>query len=533
MNLTKYIKTGTLAIFSALTISSCIGDLDQTPIDPDSFTELDVFADVETAKGALAKLYNSIAITGQDGPAGDPDLSVNDEGASQYTRLMFGHQTLSTDEAVNGWGDGNLSEFHAMNWSTENGFVLDYYNRLGQSVSFANSFIANCANLEDTDEVRTMVAEARFLRAYHYYNLMDTFGNVPIVTEIKTELPQQNTREEVFNFIEAELMEIIDVLPGAKGNEYGRVDKVAAQALLSRMYLNAESFIGIDHYNECITYSMEVINSGYSLHSSYQDLFLSDNDMNGAQNENIFVIRYDGLQTQTYGGTTFFIHANFGGSSMNTEDYGSNGGWAGNRTTKALVEKFEASSFNGSGEPTAWSDSRAMFYSDGQSYEINDIKLFADGYAVTKYRNIDSDGNYTASDPTKEMSDIDQPLIRMGEIYLNYAEAVVRGGGGSESEAVSYINELRARAYSGTSGAISTVDLNLNFILDERARELYHEGMRRTDLIRHDKFTQGTYLWPFKGDVMEGVSVESYRELYPLPANVLLVNDQMTQNEGY
>jgi len=535
MNITKNIKFGILVLTGALTLGSCLGDLDQTPIDPDSITELDVFEDTESAKSALAKLYSSIAITGQDGPAGDPDLQVDDEGASQYTRLMFGHQELSTDNAVNGWGDGNLSEFHAMSWTAENGFINDYYNRLGQSVSFCNSFISNAqASLGDEPEVQTMITEARFLRAYHYYNLMDAFANVPIVTEIKTELPAQNTRAEVFDFIESELLDIIDQLPSAKGNEYGRVDQVAAQALLSRLYLNAESMIGIDHYAESLSYSETVINSAYNLHSNYQDLFLSDNDENGAQNENIFVIRYDGLETQTYGGTSFFIHANIGGDEMNAADYGSSGGWGGNRTTKGLVSKFDqGASFDGSGHPISWTDNRALFFTPGQNYEIDDMSVFQDGYAIIKYQNIDSEGNYTGSDTSKEMSDIDQALIRMGEIYLNYAEAALRGGGGSTDTALDLVNQLRERAYGDASQNITAGDLNLDFILDERSRELYYEGFRRTDLIRYDKFTSGSYVWPFKGDVATGTGVESYRTIYPIPANVLLVNTNMKQNDGY
>lgn len=535
MNITKNIKFGILMLTGALTLGSCLGDLDQNPIDPDSITEIDVFKDVESAKGAMAKLYNSIAITGQERPAGDPDLSVDDEGASQYTRLMFGHQELCTDNAVNGWGDGNLSEFHAMNWTAENGFVNDYYNRLGQSVSFCNSFISNAqSTLGDEPEIKTMIAEARFLRAYHYYNLMDAFGNVPIVTEIKTELPQQNTRKEVFEFIEAELLAIINDLPSAKANEYGRVDQVASQALLSRLYLNAESMIGEDHFTEAVSYSETVINSSYSLHTDYQDLFLSDNDMNGAQNENIFVIRYDGIQTQTYGGTTFFIHANIGGDEMNAADYGSSGGWGGNRTTSRLVSKFDrGASFDGNGHPISWTDSRGMFFTTGQNYEITDISVFQDGYAVVKHKNIDTDGDYTASDSSKEMSDIDQPLIRMAEIYLNYAEATLRGGGGSDATALDYINQLRSRAFGDNSQNITQGELDLDFILDERSRELYWEGLRRTDLIRFDRFTTGDYLWPFKGNVPNGTAVSSHRNLYPIPANVILVNSNLTQNPQY
>lgn len=130
--------------------------------------------------------------------------------------------------------------------------------------------------------------------------------------------------------------------------------------------------------------------------------------------------------------------------------------------------------------------------------------------------------------------DLDFPLFRLGEVYLMYAEAVVRGGsGGDINTAVNYINQLRQRAYRNTSGNITASDLTPDFILDERARELYWEAIRRTDLIRFGKFTSSTYLWPWKGGVKNGQGVDAHFNLYPISADDIIANPHLTQNPGY
>ena len=610
-------------------ITSCHDDLNQSPIDPDSFTEEDVFANVDEARGALAKLYASLALTGQQGPAGNADIADIDEGFSQFSRMLFNLNEITTDHAVVGWGDPGLPDLHGMYWSSSNDFTEAMYYRLAQEVTFCNSFIMNASNLSG-DEVQTFIAEARFLRAYAYYNLLDLYGNVPITTEISTELPTQSSRTEVFNFIEEELLAIEPSLAAA--NEYGRIDKIAAHALLSRLYLNAEVWTGQARYNECVTYSENVMNSSYSINmndangngTAYDELFLADNGSNGAQNEFIFALNFDGLQSQTWGGTTFLVHASIGGN-MNPSDFGVNGGWAGLRTTKNLVNQFSVDiddlnnslgpqsdwGLVGNATPNGWNgpdlemyetgsnqfaiyadltagemkfrynedwgvnygdngadgtleggganiaisssgtyyvtmdlnnntytispftaDQRGMFHSSGQNLEIETIPPFTDGYAVTKFKNIDSNGNQ-GNDSSGTWCDTDIPLIRLAEIYLNYAEAVLRGGGGDLNTAAARINELRERAYGNSSGNITSSDLDLQFVLNERSKELYWEGQRRTDLVRYNQFTTAAYLWPFKGNEQTGVSVDSYRNLFPLPSNVISINPNLSQNEGY
>ena len=538
----KYIKHSIFGVILALSLSACMKDLDQEPIDPDSFTEKDVFKNATEAKGALAKIYASLSLTGQKGPSGDGDIAGADEGSTGYTRMQFYLQVASTDEAIIRWSDAGVPDFHNMSWTPANTFNNAYYNRLGQQIAFANSFIDNAQALASDPEVGYYIAEARFIRAYAYYNVIDAFGKAPLVTSSKADLkPAQNTRAELFNFVESELKDLEGKLKAARANEYGRVDVVAAQALLARLYLNAKVYIGQDKYTDCITYAKKVIASSYSLNTTdannngtaYDELFLADNNSNGAQNEFIFLASFDGLNTKTYGGTAFIIHGATGGN-MNASSLGINDGWSGLTAPKEFVNKFEVSARNGNNEPTAWKDKRAMFYTDGQTYENTDLKDFTkSGYAITKFKNITSTGA-AGKDPEKKFPDTDLPLIRLAEVYLTYAEAVLRGGtGGDRATALGYINQLRSRAYGNASGNIADSNLTLDFILDERARELYWEGLRRTDLIRYGKFTGGAYLWSFKGGTASGVAVPDYRNLYPIPQDARTANDNLTQNTGY
>ena len=538
----KYIKHSIFGVILALSLSACMKDLDQEPIDPDSFTEKDVFKNATEAKGALAKIYASLSLTGQKGPAGDGDIAGADEGSTGYTRMQFYLQVASTDEAIIRWSDAGVPDFHNMSWTPANTFNNAYYNRLGQQIAFANSFIDNAQALASDPEVAYYIAEARFIRAYAYYNVIDAFGKAPLVTSSKADLkPAQNTRAELFNFVETELKDLEGKLKPARTNEYGRVDQVAAQALLSRLYLNAKVYIGQDKYTDCITYAKKVIASSYRLNTTdannngtaYDELFLADNNSNGAQNEFILVVNFDGLNTKTHGGTSFITHAATGGD-MNPNLIGINGGWQGITVTKEFVDKFDASARNGNNEPTAWNDKRAMFHTGGQTYENTNIKEFKTaGYAVTKFRNITSTGA-VGKDPAKDFPDTDLPLIRLAEVYLTYAEAVLRGGaGGDRATALGYINQLRTRAYGNASGNITNSDLTLDFVLDERARELYWEGLRRTDLIRYNKFTTADYLWSLKGGAASGVAVPDYRNLYPIPQDALTANENLRQNTGY
>jgi hypothetical protein len=206
---------------------------------------------------------------------------------------------------------------------------------------------------------------------------------------------------------------------------------------------------------------------------------------------------------------------------MIPSNYGVGGGWGGTRTTSALVDKFP--------DETGDIDGRAMFFTDEQNKEITDISVFTDGYAITKWKNVKSTGGAGAS---LDYPDTDFPYFRLADIYLMYAEAAVQGAA-DMGMAVNYVNMLRERAYGDASGNITSGDLNLNFILDERARELYWECTRRTDLVRHGKFTGGEYLWPWKGNVAEGAATDSKFNIFPIPSSDIGANPNLQQNPNY
>lgn len=528
------IKYFLLLIMSGAILTSCTKELDKQPTNGNSPDV--VYSTAAGYKQAFAKVYGAFALTGNSGPAGNGDVQGIDEGTSDFLRLLWWSQEISTDEAVvqAGWNDPGIHNFHPMNWSADNVILKGIFYRSAYQITLANDFIKQAGddklasrNITGTsaDSIRKYIPEARFLRAYQYWVLMDLFGNPPFATEdfvLGSGLPPQIKRADLFAWLETELKALETLLPPARTNEYGRADAAAASALLARMYLNAGVYTGTQRNNDAATYAAKVISDGYTLLPDYRNLMLADNNLNN--NEAILTINYDGVKTKSYGGTTFLSHAPVGGN-MVAANYGINGGWAGLRTTKNLPLLFP--DVNGT------ADKRAQFFINGQTLELSaePAPSFNEGYAVTKYRNVTKTG---AQGSNPEHADIDFPIFRLGEMYLVYAEAVVRGAStGTMANAVTYINALRTRAYGNTNGNITSAALTLNFMLDERARELYWEGFRRSDLVRFDKFTTSTYLWPWKGGVGSGTAVASYRNLFPIPAAEVNSNPNIIQNPGY
>jgi hypothetical protein len=509
-------------------------------------TSTQVYSTPAGYKEALAKVYGSMALTGNKGPAGSGDVQGIDEGTSDFFRLFWYAQELPTDEAVIAWGDPGVPDFHNMNWSSTNVILTGLYYRSMYQITLANDFITQSSDAElskrgisgqDADNIRYYRAEARFLRAYQYWVLMDLFANPPFVTDatpVGSVIPPQTDRKTLFNYIESELKAIDPLLKAPMTNEYGRADEGADWALLARLYLNAQVYTGTPRYNDAVTYAQKVISAGYTLSPKYDNLFLADN--NQFTNEFILTINYDGAKTQGYGGTTFLTHASCGGS-IPTTYFGVDAQWSGIRTTSNIINLFPAdtvTSLHGNevNFPNMGNtDTRAEFWSNKQNMAINDVTSFSDGYAITKFRNINSDGSQPS---TTAFSYVDMPIFRLSEMYLIYAEAFLRGGtNGDATDAVKYINDIRTRAYGDGSGNITADQLTLQFILDERARELYWEGFRRTDLIRYGLFTTNTYMWPFKGGVKGGTSVSDFRNIYPIPDQDRAVNPNLKQNPGY
>ncbi len=503
-------------VILSLVMASCIGDLDVKPINPSITTAADVYGSATAYKEGLAKLYAGFILTGQQGPSGQPDVSGIDEGFSCFIRSLWNLQEFTTDEAV--WSypsdaNGTIFNLHYHTWEPADVIPTALFARIMNVVVLSNEYIRATAGKTDPDLVKYN-KEARFLRALAYYYGLDLYGNMPFVTEADLPgafVPKQILRADLFSYIESELKIIQNDLGDPKF-EFGRADKAACSMLLAKLYLNAEVYLGAGNkrYTEAITELNKVIASPYTLSPKYLNNFLADNNTSP---EVIFSFNGDGEKSQSYSVVWILIKGNAG-----------NGGWSGTRTTSALVNLFDSN------------DPRALFAKEdkGQTLEIESVDQKTEGYGVYKFRNINSDGTTPASANTTDFVNTDYPLFRLADAYLMYAEAVLRGGtGGDAATALGYINQLRNRAGDPAIGNVTSGQLTLGFILDERARELYWEGHRRTDLIRFGKFTGDEYLWPWKGKVKEGTATPSYRDLFPIPAADIGSNPTLKQNNGY
>jgi starch-binding outer membrane protein, SusD/RagB family len=513
---------------------ACTDKLDLLPTN--DITSETVFSTPEGYKQALAKVYSAFANTGNAGGSGSPDIPsqiIPDEGNSDFLRLYWNLQELTTDESAWTWQDPGIKGLKEMNWSSSNAIVNGLYYRSFFQITLANNFInqASDENITkrgftgaDVEKIKVYRAEARFLRAYQYWVLMDLFANPPFVTEndpIGSFIPKQITRAELFVYLEKELKELETLLVPARQNEYARADQGASWALLARMYLNAEVYTGTPRYTESIQYCNK-LKEKYTLHNNYRELMLADNHLN--TNEFIFVIAYDATYTQNWGGTTYLTH---GPAAVPGSISGTSGNWGGLRHPHTFVDKFA--------DETGNTDKRAQFYTTGQNRFMGDPYKGAEGYSSTKFRNLTRNGSPAPNrDPGGNWVDIDFPVFRMAEFYLTYAEAVLRGGtGGDIATALNDVNLVRSRAYGNNSGDISSANLNLDFLLDERARELYYEAIRRTDLIRYEKFTNASYLWAWKGGELSGRAVDDKYKIFPIPTTDLSSNPNLKQNDGY
>ena len=519
--------------------TSCVGDLDTTPLAKTEVVADNVFTnELSSYTSAIAKIYAGLAITGNKSGDNEVDIAGVDGGSqASFLRGLWNLQQLPTDEAHCCWGDAGVNDLNILSWNSGNLFIKGFYYRLLYQVQVSNAYLRQTTDellvsrgVSDADKVivKTYRAEARFHRALAYFYLLDMFRNVPFPTET-TEIgsfPDQTDPVSLFGYIESELKgienDLIDSFVGYDTNNYGRVTKAADWALLSRLYLNANVYTGTDKYTESVTYSNKVLNVGYQLEPIYENMFKADNHNS---KEMIFPVRYDGDQTMTWGGMTFLL------CSMEPSDMQSTinaaGAWKGNRGRSSMLATFKK-------ESSSDKDSRIkMLYTDKTAnIEIVSPADYADnGIPVVKFNNTNSDGSL----PISNQAWVDFPLFRLGEIYLNYAEAVLRGGqGGDRATALGYINELRKRAYSDQAVApVKDADFTLQFILDERGREFFYEAQRRTDLVRFGQLTTADYVWPWKGGLNTGRAVSAHFTVFPLPADEVGSNTKLKQNEGY
>ena len=522
----KNIKVLMLAVAGvfALGFSSCVNDLDVTPIDPNVQLPQDVLKDEAAFEALLAKCYQGLACSSSDGANGGPDISGVDGGFGQYLRAYFNLQCLTTDEATCCWNDTGLPDMHNMNWQASNQFIVAMYYRIFYQVSLCNELIRQVNNNPAGIEFQhkgALIAEARALRALSYYHAIDLFGNVPFATEndsVGSEGPRQINRADLFAWVEKECKELLEGndLAAEGTNVYGRCDKGFVKMILAKLYLNAEVYVGQDRYADCAAICEDLVGK-YNLHANFAELFCADNHLwsanstFGANNEIIFAVPHDGINTTSYGGTNFLIFAGTGGD-MNAAAAGISSGWGGLSVTKQVAERY------------AEGDARAMFFTD-YGTEIVDIFTFTSGgYKSVKFTNVNHDGS--AASATGHV-DTDWPLFRVADAHLMLAECAARGKA-DNGKGLASLNAVRERA-----GLDKVTSFTAQDVLDERSREFLWEGCRRSDLVRFGQFTTDSYVWEYKGSVKEGQAVADHRNLFPLPPADVNANSNLKQNAGY
>lgn len=567
MKLNKFnIIAPAAALLLSASLSSCMDDLNKGNIDPNVDANPNI-------TGLYSKCYAGLIMEGNDGNA---DFSIDDAGKSTLLRNLFNFNEVPTDEAVCWWSDGGIADVAYNKFDPGNATLKNLYYRLMSNISYENHFLSLDAAKADG----TKYAEVRVLRAYNYFLMLDFFGDPTFIDKISPETPRQahsyNSkfeegktytraellqlgREFLFNWVESELLaaepDLLEAKPETDTDpDYGRVDKGTCWLLLSRLYLNAGTYLNNDgqnnqYWDKALEYAERVINSDYKLfddskmsneakangYKPYDLLFMGDNGSNGASCEALLPLMQDGDKTQGYGGSMFFVAALWDGTMQTVTDKNAAttaNSWAGMRVRPQFVEKFfthpkDVVNKKASEIRAMNVDDRAILWGKDRTLEIGANDKFVKGIATPKWNNNYSNGG-TPHDSYNV--DIDFFLFRVAEAYLNAAEAEMHLNGESSAKTKKYIDALRNRAHARPRASYT-----LNDVLDERARELYCEGLRRTDLIRFNQFggSQATYNWELKGGSPNGTTFAKTYNVYPLPSSEVLSNKNLTQIDGY
>lgn len=553
----KILSAGLTGVAMALT--SCVGDLDLQPNDPNLINGGSLSP--SQYANVLAKCYGGLAYSGQTGPNGSCDISGLDGGTSQYTRALFMMNEFPTDEVIWIHPDNGIIDLVTNTWGKDNVNIFGTYSRLYSHIAVCNDFIRQASGSTDSS-VRKMVLEARALRAMSYYWVIDIFGqgSFTLDTDAFGSAPVQKDRVFLYNWLDNELTDIENSFKtdfAGQKVEYGHVGLDGVQALHARLALNAGVYTKntVNGYEKCQQLCEEIIarhtgggfeNSGLARHYMY--LFSASNDAympggsNSAENEILWGIVYDAAYTQAYGGTQFLIAAatcngsNDEDGHMASADYGINNPWKCMHATEAFSSKFDANP-----EDIRWSE----WCKEDRGYTKDNAVYgkFFSGYAVIKFTNLlaGTDGEWSEKNggiygnyPQRAETwvDTDLPLLRLADVYLMYTEAYIVNGTGTSDKALQYVNYVRERA--GVTPWTAS-DLTADNILNERCRELYWELTRRSDLVRHGKFSGSQYMWSYKGSQLSqnGQAFRSYMDLMPIPANIIAAQPDFNQNPNY
>ncbi len=479
----------------------------------------------------------------------------------------FDLQEECSDEIVtpvrpNGWNDGGVyKELHYHTWTSDHDYFSGSWSSCYTGINYCNKIIYQIENgtlpIADETKKNSFIAEMKVLRAFYYYILCDNFGNVPISTQWNVPsdfLPDQSTRQQVYDFIIKEVKDNIDLLSEKSGGEYyGRVNKWFAHTLLAKMYLNAEVYTGTAHWADCVTECDAVIASGlFSLEPNFKDVFKVANENS---KEIIFAIPFKTSDDGRYG----WFHLCFKTlhpQNQLTYDF-TYTPWGGNCGIPQFIDSYSPSDKR---LKSCWI-SGTQFSSAGDTlYCTMDTKLVKKPLAYTNYvQSVKISKEYEGFRIGKfeiekgigwgGLSN-DFPLFRYGDIYMMKAECLLREGDAGNAAAL--VTQVRARDFDNPADALVTgdqlmqgsgykygfyekatfskgmqggADVKYGRMLDELGWEFCAEARRRQDMIRFGVFTTKSWL----SHVPNG----DYRSLFPIPQKQLETNNKLVQNPGY
>lgn len=557
MKFTKYLAVGVLAAMS-LGFGACTDDLDVTPNDPNKQLEP---ANAEQWYGYFGSLYGNFLYENGLTPSGV------DGGAGTWMRCHWNLQEIAADEAIisNKWNDPGYVVLNFNTWLTDNMWCFMAYQREATTSRLCTEFIAKAdgalAHGVSAEEVEAWKAEAQVLRAYCYYNMIDLFGKGPWTPGTETgSTPPTYDRQQLFDAVTADLLDAINNpnLRSAADQQYGRICKESARMLLAKLYLNAEVYTGQARWEDCAAQLKAIAPTAAPLTVDYRYLFCASNDKyvsckeNGGVNEILWAIPQKVGEYETWGGTTYMtagaydekapvpvlVSLGCGKSKVNSEtgylELDGPNPWTGVRMRPELSQNlidnggtrklffgdyYQGKCMQGDAE-VEWD---GPFFNQGVA-NLDDYGLGADGYMCTKYTyTTESDYTNSAENPLlSQVCETDFPVFRLADAYLMLAECKLHGVGGISDD---YFNAVRTRA-----GLTPISNPNADEILRERQSELYFEGHRRSDLIRFGKYTGGTYNWSWKGGILAGAAIDSYRSVYAIPYQYV---PTVGQNPGY
>ena len=536
-------------------LTACVKDLNTKPIDPNSSTSFN-------QERMFTKCYSCLALIGQSSPKEDSDVEDIDAGTSGFYRTIWYCNELSSDEAWWIWDDKEAVQLNSTNWNGTNTMIRAIYTRLVLDIKYCNHYLTYAS--EESQEEKYRKAEVRFIRALHYFYLLDMYLYAPFLTEDSNEFPHFKPRHEIYQWLVEELRDLTIVLPDHRLNKY-RVGKAAAKLLLARVYLNADVY---NKYNKswteksaldnAIKYADAAISddgqhglvtapivsdSGF-VYTAYQRLFMGDNDREDVVKESLLQIYQDGLYAQSYATSMMLIGAN---RIQGMIPWGIESEWHSMRTSPTLIDKFlkvkniqnidretaKAMRYDEYHMPAQLKDDRAIFCSDGLNtgkqfslsgpMELGDTKYLFDCWAGLKFTGVYSTASLPKYSPrqSKDWPDTDIPLLRIAEAYMIRGEAKARKSG-NWNDAIADVNVLRDRA-----NAPLLASMDEETMLDEWCREFWYEGRRRIDLVRFGRFfgkeaDQYRYHWEGRMGNTDSkpyvTGTEDYMNWFPIPS---------------